>query len=142
MFDSNHADNLLNRRSHSGILIHINNTPVIWYSKRQNMVETSYFGSESVSLRIANKLVEDLRHKLRCFGVRLDGSAIIFCDNNLVATKASMQTPMLNKHHNEICYHQSRESQAEGKIRMGWVPGKSNPADLLTKTNMAGNVRH
>ena len=31
--DANHAGNLLNRRSHSEILIYVNNTPVIWYSK-------------------------------------------------------------------------------------------------------------
>ena len=105
-------------------------------------METSYFGSESASLRIANKLVEDLRHKLRCSRVRLDGSAIIFCDNNLVATNTSMKTPMLNKSHNKICHHQLRQSQAEGKIRVGWVPRKSNTADLLTKTTMDGNVRH
>ena len=41
--DENHAGNLLNRRSHSGILIYVNNTPVIWYSKRQNTLETSFF---------------------------------------------------------------------------------------------------
>ena len=28
------AGNILKRRSHSGILIYVNNTPVIWYSKR------------------------------------------------------------------------------------------------------------
>ena len=31
--DANHAGNLLNRRLHSGILIYVNNTPIIWYSK-------------------------------------------------------------------------------------------------------------
>ena len=46
--DANQAGNLLNRRSHSRILIYVNNTPVIWYLKRQNTVENSYFGSELV----------------------------------------------------------------------------------------------
>ena len=32
--DTNHAENILNRRSHSGILIYINNTLVIRYYKR------------------------------------------------------------------------------------------------------------
>ena len=32
--DANHAGNLANRRSHSGILIYVNNAPIIWYSKR------------------------------------------------------------------------------------------------------------
>ena len=48
--DANHTGNLANRRSHSGILIYVNNSPVLWYSKRQNSVETSSFGSEFVAL--------------------------------------------------------------------------------------------
>ena len=36
--DANHAGNLKNRRSHSGILIYVNNAQIIWYSKRQNTV--------------------------------------------------------------------------------------------------------
>ena len=35
-----------------------------------------------------------------------------------------------------------RESQAAGKICVGWVPGQRNIADLLTRTTMAGNARH
>ena len=29
-----------------------------------------------------------------------------------------------------------------GNIRVGWVSGERNPADLLKKTTMAGNARH
>jgi len=44
--DADHAGNLLTCHSQSGVLIFIN--PIIWYSKRQNMVESSTFGSEFV----------------------------------------------------------------------------------------------
>ena len=83
------------------------------------MVYMSYFGLEFVALRIATELVEALRYKLRCVGVRLDGPAIIFYDNNSVVTNTSVPTSMLNKRQNEICYHQLRESQAAGNIRVG-----------------------
>jgi hypothetical protein len=46
---------------------------VIWYSKRQNTVETSTFGSEFVAMRIAVELVESLRYKLRMFGLPIEG---------------------------------------------------------------------
>ena len=62
--DANHAGNLLNRRSHLGVSIYVINTPVIWYSKRQNTVETLSFGSEFVALEIATELVEALRYKI------------------------------------------------------------------------------
>ena len=35
---ANHAGNMENSRSHSGIIIYVNNTPIIWYSKNQNTV--------------------------------------------------------------------------------------------------------
>ncbi len=41
--DADHAGNLLTRRSHSGVLIFLNKVPIVWYSKRQNMVESSMF---------------------------------------------------------------------------------------------------
>ena len=44
--DSNHTKIMGNRRSHSGINIYVNNAPIIGYSKRQNTVEDSIFGSD------------------------------------------------------------------------------------------------
>ena len=46
--DTNYAGNLKTRRSHSGILIYMNQAPIIWYSKKQNTVEASSF----ITLRI------------------------------------------------------------------------------------------
>ena len=43
---ANHAGNIANRSSHSGIIIYVNNAPVIWYSKLQNTVDASIFESE------------------------------------------------------------------------------------------------
>ena len=37
--DAAHAQDLLNRRSQTGILIFVNGSPIKWYSKRQNAVE-------------------------------------------------------------------------------------------------------
>ena len=66
---SNHAGNMANRRSHYGMIIYVNNAPIIWYSKRQNTVEASSFGSEFVALRISTQMIESLRYKLRSFGI-------------------------------------------------------------------------
>jgi len=74
--------------------------------------------------------------------VPLDGASNIFCDNKSVVTNSSVPTSMLNKRHNAICYHRVCEAQASSKVRSGWIPGDRNLADLLTKTTMAGNVRH
>jgi hypothetical protein len=44
--DSDHAGDRVTRRSQTGILIFCNRAPVIAYSKRQNSVEASTYGSE------------------------------------------------------------------------------------------------
>ena len=125
-----------------GIFIYVNNTPVIWYSKRQNKVETPSFGSEFIALMIGTDLVEAMRYKITCFGLWMDSPDSIFCDNKLVVNNTSVPTSILNKRHNAICYDQVRESQSAGKIRVRWIPGEINPADLLTRNTISGNDRH
>jgi hypothetical protein len=53
--DANHAQNKVTRCSHTGVLIYLNKAPIIWFSKAQETVETSTFGSEFIALNTANK---------------------------------------------------------------------------------------
>ena len=87
--DANHAGNLVTRRSHTGILLYIQNSPIVWLSQWQNTVETSTFGSECVALRIARDLTVSMQYTLRMFGVPIDGPAEIFCDNQGVVKNTS-----------------------------------------------------
>ena len=50
--DADHAGCRVTRRSHTGIVIYVNRAPILWFSKRQNTVESATFGSEFVSMRI------------------------------------------------------------------------------------------
>ena len=140
--DANHASNLVNRRSHTGVLLYVNNARIQWYSKCPNMVESSSLGSEFIALCIATELIEALRYKLRMFGVPIEGPTTVYCDNKSVVTNAMVPTSVLSKRHNAICYHKVRESQAAGIINVLWIGGSSNLADLLTKTTLASNVKH
>jgi len=139
--DANHAGNMKTRRSHTGVLIYINQAPTISYSKRQSTVEAASFGSEYIALRICTEMVEALRYKLRYFGVPVEGPADILCDNPSVVTNSSVPTSVLNKRHNTICYHRVREAQAAGIIRVGWIEGTKNVADLLTKTTLSNESK-
>ena len=140
--DADHAGNLATRRSHSGIFIYLNNALVIWFSKRQNTVESSSFGSEFVALRITIELLIALRYKLRMFGVPIDGAADVFCDNQSVTRNATLPQSVLNKRHNAICYHRVREAQASGIVRVAWIQGEYNQADLATKTTLSTKRRY
>ena len=58
--DADHAGSLVNRCSQTGILIFCNRAPIIWYSKHQNTVETSTFGSEFAAARTATEMIQSL----------------------------------------------------------------------------------
>ena len=62
-----YVGNISNMRSRSGIIIYLNNAPIIWYIKRQNIVESSIFGSDFFAPWIATEIIEALSYKLRCF---------------------------------------------------------------------------
>ena len=131
--DADHAGNCITRRSQTGILLFVNRAPVVWYSKRQNTVKTSTFGSEFVAMRISVELVEALRYKLRMFGIPIEGPTNVFCEYEAVTKNTIFLESTLKKKHNSIAYHCSREAVAAGTIRVTKEDGKKNLADVLTK---------
>jgi hypothetical protein len=59
--DADHAHDLVTRRSITGILVMLNNTPIRWISKRQKTVETSTYGSDLVVSRVVTELILEIR---------------------------------------------------------------------------------
>jgi hypothetical protein len=126
--DANHGGNVITRCSHSGMFIFVQNAPIIWFSKRQNMVKAATFGSKFVALWICKELIVALRYKLRMFGVPIEGPA-----NVGVVKNVSILESTLMKKHNAINYHAVQEAAAAGILRIGKEDGETNLADLLTK---------
>jgi hypothetical protein len=132
--DSDHAGDRISRRSQTGIILYCNSAPIIWYSKRQNTVECSTFGSEFVALRIASELIISLRYKLQMFGIPVLGAANVFCDNESVYKNASVAESSLKKKHNSICFHRVRECVAASIMMVHKVDTHYNLSDILTKS--------
>lgn len=132
-FDTDYAHDQETRRSVSGIIMYLNKTPVRWYSKRQNTVESSSYGSELVSARIATEQVIEMRYKLMMMDVPIKGSAMVFGDNKSVIVSTSLPSSTLKKKHNAVAYHKVRECVACGIADLIHIPGKENIADVLTK---------
>ena len=131
--DADHAGCKETRRSHTGVLIYVNSAPILWYSKRQNTVESSTFASEIIAMKIAVEMIEGFRYKLRMLGVPIEGSCNVFCDNDSVVKNVTRPESPLRKKHCAIAYHKARESIAAGMICVAKESGKTNLADLLTK---------
>ena len=131
--DSDHAANTVTRRSQTGLLLFVNRAPVTWFSKTQNTVETSTFGSEFIAMKNAVEHIEALRYNLRMFGIPIEGPTNAFCDNEAVFKNTSIPDSTLKKKHTSICYHRATEAVA---ARTMWVAKEgttTNLANLFTK---------
>ena len=133
--DSDHAGNTVTRRSQTGLLLFVNRAPIVWYSKCQNTVETSTFGSEFIAMKRAVEQIEALRYKLRMFGAPLEGPTNIFCDNESVFKNASIPDSTLKKKHTSICYHRSREAVAVGTVEWEERRGDSNLSVFVIRSS-------
>ena len=117
----------------TGILIFCNRAQIIWYSKRQNGVDTSNFGSELTALKNVVEMIATLRYKLRMFGVLIYGPTDMFCDIEAVYKNAYTPESKLRKKHHSISHHMTRKAVASGACRIAKEDTLTNLADLFTK---------
>jgi hypothetical protein len=82
--DADHAGCQVTRRLHTCVLIFVKRAPILWYSKRHNMVKSSTFRSEFLAMRIAIGMIEGLWYKLRMMGVPIEGPCNVFCSTNAI----------------------------------------------------------
>ena len=131
--DSDHAANTVTRCSQTGLLLFVNRAPVIWFSRRQNTVETSTFGSEFIAMKTAVEHIEALRYKLWMFGIPIEGPTNVFCDNEAVFKNISIPDSTLKKKHTSICYHRAREAVAARTMQVAKEGTVTNLSDLFAK---------
>ncbi len=131
--DANLMHNLINGPSCTGILHFFSQTPIDWFAKWQAQVETSTYGSKFVAAQSAVEQVMDLRYTLRMLGVPIFDKAHIFGDNKGMVDSATIPHSKLKKRWVALSYHRVREAIAAGYVAFYYIPGHSNPADILTK---------
>ena len=131
--DADHSGCRVTILSHTEVLIFIHKASILWFSKQQNTVETSKFGSKFVAMKIAVELVEGLRYKLQMMGIEVEGPINVFCDNNSIVNNNTRPESTLKKKHNAIAYHQTREAQAARIVWISKEDGETNLADPFTK---------
>ena len=69
------------------IFLYVNNASIDLFSKQQCTVESSTFRSKSVATRVRIDTLEALRYKPRMMGIKIEGPANIYCENqSLVST--------------------------------------------------------
>ena len=132
--DSDHAGDRMTRRSRTGIIIFVNRAPVMWFSKRQNTVETSTYGAEFVAMKQALEMIKSLKYKLQMFGIPIVENGVkVLGDNRSVILNCSVPESTLKKKHHSVNFHFVRECVAAGVALVMKVDTGCNLADLFTK---------
>ena len=96
-FDASFACDMVTRRLITGIIVFVNSTLIRWYCKQQNMVESSTYGAEFVTGRIATEMAVELRYTFCILGVPIDRPVLLLGDNRGMIQNASMMSSQLKK---------------------------------------------
>ena len=139
--DADHASDTMMRRSRTGFLVYLNCAPIYWWSKKQNSVESSSFGSEFIAMKQCCEYVRGLRYKLQMMGIPCEDPTFIFGDNQSVLANTTIPDSTLKKKSQSIAYHFVREGAARDEWRTAYVNTHENEADLLTKQLPFGEKR-
>ena len=131
--DSDHARDKLTRRSVTGVILLVNNTPVVWLSKRQGTVETSTYGAELIATRVAVEMIIAWRYNLRMLGMKLEEESYMLGDNMAVVLNTTIPSSILKKKNQSCNWHKVREAIAAGFIVYGHIKSEENVADICTK---------
>jgi hypothetical protein len=98
--DSDHAGDKFTRHSRTGFVIYLNMAPIVLFSKRHQIAESSVFGAEFVAMNNGIGNYRDLRYKLRMMGVALSGPTYVYVDNMSVVHNTHRPESVLKKKSN------------------------------------------
>src|SRR5688572_26543140 len=115
--EADHTRDMVTRKSVTGILLLLNNTPVSWLSKCQELVEAATYGTEMVASRIAVEIIISMRSFLYMLGTNLEPSSVLEGDRMIVLLNTTIPSSALKKKYQACNYYKVRESIAVGFIR-------------------------
>ena len=139
--DADHASNTMTRCFRTGFLVYLNCALIYWWSKKQNSMESSSFGSQFIAMKQCCEYVRGLRYKLRMMDISCEDPTLIYWDNQSVLATTTIPDSTLKKKSQSIAYHFVREGAAQDEWRMTYINTHENEADLLTKQLPSGEER-
>ena len=140
--DANLMHDALSGKAVTAILHFFNKTPIDWYSKRQNTVNTATYGAEGDAARTAIEQIRSNKLTLMYLGVPIDGPALLLGDNKTIVENTTTPHGKLHKRHLMLSYHYVREAVASGSYKYAFVNGKDNLSDVLSKHWAHNDVWH
>ena len=132
-FDANLMHNVVDGKAVTGCVHFINETPIMWHSKKQGTVETATHGAEFASARTCMEQIADLRNTLQCLGADPGPVGHVFGDNEAMINSSKFPHAQLKKRHDILSFHCVRSIIARRHPAINHLTSKSNVADVVSE---------
>jgi hypothetical protein len=130
--DANWATGIDDKRSTSGLLLHVYTGPVYWAAQGQPVTATASGESESRALSSMTKEVLYVQKLLPLFGISIMPFRIN-CDSKGALDSVTNYAYTKHSKHLEVHHDFMREKFQRAEIDFTLIPGEVNPADIFTK---------
>ncbi|EIW72472.1 hypothetical protein TREMEDRAFT_26072, partial [Tremella mesenterica DSM 1558] len=131
--DANWAGCKDTRRSTTGWIFMMNDSPITWSSKRQATVSSSTVEAEYIAMAEAAKEAQWLRGLLREIGYDQLNPTVLNCDNQGSISLARRPGTHQRTKHIDIRHHALRDLVSNKIIELEYVSTVSQRADVLMK---------
>lgn len=131
--DSDYAGYDTSRRSTSGYCVMVGSNPVIWRSKKHDVVSRSSAEAEYRSMAHATQELVWVRNLLTELQFHVRTLMTLYCDNNAAIHIANNPVFHERTKHIEIDCHFVREKVQDGSIITPYIASEHQPADVFTK---------
>jgi hypothetical protein len=132
-FDSDYGGCLDTRRSTSGQVFIMAGAPVSWASKRQATVALSTVEAEYISLTRAAQQLKWMYAWMTEVGLEQALPGLLYGDNRGAIDLSKTTKSHSKVKHIDIRHHYIRELVHKGELKVDFIRGNENPADLFTK---------
>src|SRR5258708_14837316 len=137
--DSDHAGDVEESKSTSGYIIKLNNCPIHWISKKQNIVAKSSCEAEIIALGEAVKELQWIQNfliELKMYDAM--NPAILYCDNKSSVMISKQDMSNTKTKHIAVNYYFIKQAQDNGLVKYKWIQSSDQQADIFTKP--LGNI--
>ena len=132
--DSDWAGDQYDRKSTAGGVIYFMGSPIDWFSRKEAVVALSSCEAEYIALCLLIRSVIHLRILLGELGYTQLEPTTVVIDSKSAHDLAKDAKFRKRSKHIDIQYHYVRECIEKGYIKLHWLKGTSNPADIFTKS--------
>ena len=131
--DADWGSNPVDRKSISGYIFLIGNSPVTWSSKKQQTVALSTMEAEYMAASMATREAMWLRTLLQELGFKLESPTTLNTDNQSAIQFTKNSGFHARSKHIDIQYHFVREKIISNEVIIPYCASEDNLADMLTK---------